>query len=450
MDELERAGRTLRDSVAVETEPNDRVRARARTIVRRRRAFAAGSVATAVVAASIGVAVAISGGDGLGVHTIAPAGSTTSRAFVTSDVRPTVPPTLPAYRDYVQVQALPMLTFVDALHGWRVEPLNRRTLEHTADGGRTWTPAQISVPGDDTSLTGVVAIDDRHVFSIVVNGIGNAIPRLIRTTDGVHWSQTRGVGMPRSEGNTLSVGFSDSTHGWAVTEFGELLGTTDGGDNWKVMEQPVRGSVALVAAVCPVNARSGWVATGRAVYRTDDGGATWIRQAALPVGGGSDISLVCNGAHAAFASYGIGAGQHIGGFLRTDDEGAHWRAIVEDTDSGTVTMPGYPDMQIRGVPSSMSADGTLAVITGDYYTEPTHNRVVVASPGDVFVIGKFDSTAAQQVASIVAGAIDASHAFVEVQRVTRGVKLDEGPVFVSLYASSDGGRTWNLRWSTSG
>jgi photosystem II stability/assembly factor-like uncharacterized protein len=425
MDELERAGRAVRESIAAEREPNDRVRARARTIVRRRRTVAAGSIATAVVVASIGVAVAVNGRDGLGVHTIGPAGSTTTNASVTTFVR-----------NGVEVPGLPKIAFADALRGWRVEPTNGRTLEHTSDGGRTWTTVHIEVPGEDTSLTGVVAIDNRHAFSIVVNGIGNSVPRLIRTTDGVRWERALGAGVD-DRSNAFFVSFVDANHGWGLTQYGGALSTADGGDHWRAMTQP---AAVQFATLCLAARGTGWAATGRSVYRSDDDGATWHRELTIPVGGGSGIDLVCKGDHAAYASYSVGAGQHSGGFVRTDDGGAHWRALVEDTASaGPVNAPGFPDSQLRGVPTAMAADGTLVFQGGCYVCGPAQNWVVTASPADGFVVGRFDDSDTQRFEVIDATAVDRSYAFAEVRRLDPNSPTG-GTVF--FYATSDGGHTW--------
>jgi hypothetical protein len=78
MDELERAGRALRDSIAGEPEPSARVRTRARVIVRNRRVVAVAAVASAVIATSVGIGLAARGSTDIGIHTIVPAGSSST------------------------------------------------------------------------------------------------------------------------------------------------------------------------------------------------------------------------------------------------------------------------------------------------------------------------------------------------------------------------------------
>jgi hypothetical protein len=125
MDELERAGRALRDLVASDAEPSDRVRARARGIVRRRRVFAVGSIASAVIVASIGIALAANGGNGVGVHTIGPAPSSTTHTLITSHVVPTTRTTSgPLGADVVRGLAARLEN--GSVTGGRSRPDNRR------------------------------------------------------------------------------------------------------------------------------------------------------------------------------------------------------------------------------------------------------------------------------------------------------------------------------------
>jgi hypothetical protein len=108
-----------------------------------------------------------------------------------------------------------------------------------------------------------------------------------------------------------------------------------------------------------------------------------------------------------------------------------------------VTAPGFPENQIRGVPVAMTPGGTLTFTTGCYACGPAQNWVVVASPTDRFVVGHLDSPT-QQTLLLAATATDATRVFAETQIVPEG---GAGPRPVSLYASSDGGHTWQLRWS---
>jgi photosystem II stability/assembly factor-like uncharacterized protein len=434
--ELERAGRALRDSVTPENEPSDRVRARARGIVRRRRVFTVGSIATALIVALVAIVLVANGGNEVGVHTIGPAASDTTNGVPTSATVSL------SSRQVDEVQGMSSMAFADASHGWRVDPLTGLKLERTTDGGRTWV-AQIAVP-DGNRVSGVVAVDANNAFALIADG-SDPRTRLMRTTNGSIWQQT--VGSERLSAPLELVSFADFRHGWGLTRFGDLVTTADAGGHWSAMAQPNPGRGAdrlLVGSVCRTGARSGWAATADSVYRSDDNGATWRRQVTLPVAGGSTTSLECSGAHAAYASYNHGAGQSIGGFLRTDDGGAHWRVLTEDRAGGgtPVTGPGFPSLQTRGDPSSMTADGVLVFVTGCEVCQPNRNWVVIGTAQDRYVEGLFDGDPANNRNTLAAQAVDARHVFAEVQTIPLS---GTGPRPVSLYASTDGGQTWHVR-----
>jgi photosystem II stability/assembly factor-like uncharacterized protein len=80
----------------------------------------------------------------------------------------------------------------------------------------------------------------------------------------------------------------DPQHGWAVGDFGLILHTDDGGQDWSPQ---VSGVTCTLASICFVDARCGWAAGGMAypylhdssgvVLSTRDGGLSWQREPVL-------------------------------------------------------------------------------------------------------------------------------------------------------------------------
>jgi photosystem II stability/assembly factor-like uncharacterized protein len=168
-------------------------------------------------------------------------------------------------------------------------------LQHTVDGGRTWTPA--CLPEDAvTGLGGfyglVFAPDGDHGWMV---GQSGGRPVALRTVDGgVHWkTATLPTGIA---GGLRDVEFADLRHGWAVgnrtgtgpanAAGGVLLATSDGGATWTA--QTVPPDVGRLTEVSVVDAVHGWAvgvaANGQPLLiATGDGGATWSSQT-LPEG----------------------------------------------------------------------------------------------------------------------------------------------------------------------
>ncbi len=74
--------------------------------------------------------------------------------------------------------------------------------------------------------------------------------------------------------------FIDSLRGWAVNSKGDILTTTDGGQEWAQLAkldyspEPFFGPVHSIHFV---NEFDGWLVTPFAVWRTQDGGKTWVK-----------------------------------------------------------------------------------------------------------------------------------------------------------------------------
>jgi photosystem II stability/assembly factor-like uncharacterized protein len=340
-----------------------------------------------------------------------------------------------APREVDEVQGLPLLSFANATTGWRINPVSYDAIERTTDGGRSWVRERV-IPTTGTSLNGVQAIDSSAAIALVWSGRGDLTPTLWGTDDGQHFEPMVGHGLT---GPVADVAFAGRADAWGVTRFGDVVTTNDAGTDWTKARPPQPGTP--IEAVCLSAPRRGWAVSGTAVYRSDDDGATWRRQFVVPVGGGSP-KLVCNGAHVAYASFDVGAGQHIGAFVRSDDGGGHWRPLTEDMgpNGPRRTAPGFPDNQERGDPVGMLPDGTLLFESGCDACGLGQSWLVRAT--DHFAVTKFDANNLQSF-FVGASASDTQHLYLEMQSITAD---GAGPRPVTLYASDDGGQTWHVRW----
>ncbi|MEI7024748.1 hypothetical protein [Paenibacillus sp. y28] len=142
-----------------------------------------------------------------------------------------------------------------------------RTLLHTADGGKQWSPA-----GTVPNASFLHFVSNTEAFS------GNA-----RTTDGgKSWTT-----LPVPEHMAGSAYFHDAGNGWAVTVQNNQINvqrTRDGGKTWQAVM--TRNTVAPVtdAIIRSAGTEDAWVEligdsgmsqTSYSLFHTSDGGASW-------------------------------------------------------------------------------------------------------------------------------------------------------------------------------
>lgn len=130
-----------------------------------------------------------------------------------------------------------------------------------------WT-AQTS--GVTTALNDVFFVDNKTGWAVGAGGV------ILHTTDGgTTWSaQTSGT-----TDEMRSVFFLDSVTGWAIGKdvFNILLKTTDGGATWSDITQSSLATGTLRDIVF-TNANDGWMIASDSIYKSSDGGVTWISQ----------------------------------------------------------------------------------------------------------------------------------------------------------------------------
>jgi photosystem II stability/assembly factor-like uncharacterized protein len=174
-------------------------------------------------------------------------------------------------------------------------PVERPILDVSRDGGRTWSDARL--PG----LIGDIYVNDTLVAPPVITGLNGAVAvlaessanppefRFYRTADGgLSWEQVASIA--QNENGSVGVAVIDATHFIVLdAEAGVVRRTSDGGVTWAV--SPMSGfSPAGVTRFWDPDHGAAIVQLGNGpapadgVFRTTDGGRTWLRVsfAAMP------------------------------------------------------------------------------------------------------------------------------------------------------------------------
>ena len=213
------------------------------------------------------------------------------------------------------------VSFVSTTQGWAAGDSGIFT---TSDGGAHWR-LQYAV----SSATEVQFLDGRTGF--VLSSLG-----FMTTIDGgATWSIP-----PTPEGQPSAFDMVSATAGWVIgphdrtdtsSQLMRVSILEDNGQRYEMYSDPV---VSPADAVCFGDAQHGWVADGRGVQRTTDGGATWSPTFAYPFADNPDRDwvplLTCQGAGIAYVLYadGYAAGNRPYEVYRTTDAGATWREVL--------------------------------------------------------------------------------------------------------------------------
>jgi photosystem II stability/assembly factor-like uncharacterized protein len=217
----------------------------------------------------------------MAVSVVAIAIATVAYAHPQSSVGSSRPQAAPAVASY----QLAAIDFVNPSTGWIVAELSNSDFAvlHTSDAGSSWT-RQLSGRGGD--MGEYARFFDTHNGVVVLLG-PQAI--MFQTSDGgTTWS--RGD-LQAGGGQVVSADFIDAWHGWLLIEVSNLGGpvtealyrTEDGGATWLDVGDPVTAPNTAIRAVFrdPLH---GWLyslSSEPFAYSTADGGATWGR-VALP------------------------------------------------------------------------------------------------------------------------------------------------------------------------
>ncbi len=312
--------------------------------------------------------------------------------------------------DVDQPQHPRLLAFADATRGWA----GRSAVFGTRDGGTTWTK---QMDGDVRSID---AVDADHAWLVGPGG------DLFATSDGSAWSRWRPAPNVKS---LWSVDFADLTHGWVVASDGKLLGTDDG-VSWFVVN-----TVADVRDACRIDERRGYVAVPGAVKGTMDGGHTWRATALFPANWVP--SLRCSRPEYAWAlGLGTAADHSLNGTYEV-----HFMPSVEDDSKLALRDRIRPSGKYF---DSIDADaGPFAAAGDDAWF---FGRCGACAPGEgrITLVRTSDggSTWRRTTPVTLSGDEVTDVTFVDE---SRGWLLAVHEYRGRIYATSDGGTTWQLQ-----
>lgn len=182
-----------------------------------------------------------------------------------------------------------MAGLIDATHGWA---LTGHRLAYTADQGKTWSNITPSVPAATIRSVSFLSPQDGWALAIPEpRSPGSIGSRLFATTDaGRTWlAKPLAVTISGFGLGPASLTFVDQLHGWIVLDQGshggrslaDLYRTLDGGASWVRSTAPQSAPVTFIA---PRLGYSGGGPSALDTFVTHDGGMSWspLRGLAVP------------------------------------------------------------------------------------------------------------------------------------------------------------------------
>jgi photosystem II stability/assembly factor-like uncharacterized protein len=210
--------------------------------------------------------------------------------------------------------------------GFAIHPSNghvfalaNKSLFRSTDGGASWQPIFNGLPGDLT----VSAIGANGTTVFVAGNTTTVLTAIYRSSDdGATWTAAAAAGLPF---NVVIHAFHFSgAKVLAGLSSGGVYASNDAGDSWATSNTGIAANVAVgffAALGADLYAGSQLTSIVKGIYRSSDGGATWVATAATPfAGGGSLVGLTANAS-------GVFAATNLSGVYRTTDQGATWPRV---------------------------------------------------------------------------------------------------------------------------
>ncbi|NLP12435.1 T9SS type A sorting domain-containing protein [bacterium] len=112
-----------------------------------------------------------------------------------------------------------------------------------------------------------------------------------------------------------AIHFADAAHGWIAGDEGTVLHSTDQGRSWQLHQSLGSQSLNTIFFTGP---QWGWIGGTEGLFRTMDGGATWLKSDAAA----TSVMAI------RFFTPALGWATGISGIYRTEDGGDHWSLLT--------------------------------------------------------------------------------------------------------------------------
>ena len=255
------------------------------------------------------------------------------------------------------------------------------------DGGASWKQAEVPTIA---TLTAVFFHDRNLGWAVGHDAV------ILRTSDGgATWRLL--YQDPDEERPFLDVWFADADRGFAIGAYGFFFATSDGGETWEPrtisdwdyhlhhLSRSDTGKLYIAAEA-------------GTIYRSDDGGETWL-ELASPYEGSFFVTLPLDGDALLLA----GLRGHL---FRSDDAGASWQAIETGTEAMLTDAIRLPD----GRPLVVGLEGMMLVSDDggrSFAAHPRRDRFgissVVAIDGERLLVVGSRGLAAQPIDELTGG-----------------------------------------------
>ncbi|MCI0532543.1 MAG: YCF48-related protein, partial [candidate division Zixibacteria bacterium] len=205
------------------------------------------------------------------------------------------------------------LQFVDLNNGWVVGDSVK--ILKTTDGGLNWTPVT-NAGISDSSRNGAIFFISPDTGWIGNDEPGSSGSVILYTTDGgSNWSTQN----PNFDFSVFGIQFVDANNGWAVSDFGGIVRTTNSGTTWTPKSSSVTNN--FLQGVSALKDGNNVWAVGQigTILRTSNGGNSWVTQVSPNTSNLNGVSFVNT-----LVGYAVG---DFGTILKTTDGGNNWTAL---------------------------------------------------------------------------------------------------------------------------